>query len=183
MPSEKIPSIYFTIFLVLMLSPSSFFVQSLHGQVKQPPFINVHINPPFKKVLLNDPLLMQISGAKIIRLKSGKTMIVGVASTNIANKSVDQRVAADRILRVKADREIIQLTGEVQIAVEEIIDDKTVIVIKDGKETAQLVERYREIIKATITQKTKSLPFVGRWYSADGDRLFYAVGAIIDEQK
>lgn len=159
------------------------FLSCVAVEAKPPAFTDVRIIEPFKEYLLKDPLLMESPGAKIINLRSGKTLIVGVAATPVGDKSPAQRIAVERILRLKADREIITLTGKVLIAVEEVIDDVTVITIKDGKEIGKDVERYRLKIKSTISQRTKSLPCVGRWNSPDGELMFYAVGTVIDPKK
>ena len=150
------------------------------SEAKPPVFINAKIEEPYKTHLLKNPLLMEIPGAKVIKLLSGKTLIVGVASTTIGDKSL---VNADVVLRAKADGQIIMLTGAVLVAVEEVIDDVTVITTENGKETGKFVEEYRLKIKSTIKQSGKRLPVVGRWNSPDGESLFYAVGIIIDPAK
>lgn len=156
------------------------FLSCVGAEAKPPVFINAKIEEPYKTHLLKNPLLMEIPGAKVIKLLSGKTLIVGVASTTIGDKS---RVNADVVLRAKADRQIIMLTGAVLVAVEEVIDDVTVITIENGKETGKTVEQYRLKITSTIKQNGKRLPVVGRWNSPDGESLFYAVGIIIDPAK
>lgn len=142
-----------------------------------PKFIEVKIDAPYKTFLLSEPALMEFSGAKLIKAKDGKRYILGTATTSMAGKTLD---IATRILRVKADRSVLELTNGVQIAVEEILDTKTIVTLVDGKESAAMIEEYKSLITSQVRGKVRSLPVVGSWYSSDKKRFYLAVGITLD---
>ena len=143
-------------------------------------FVDVDIQSPFKKHLLRDSVLMTVDGAKIIRLKNGSTLIVGVASTSSSGKLRPEII---RILRVKADRAILELTGKVHVAVEEVIEDESKLIIENQQETMVAIEKYKLLIKSSVKGDIKSLPIVGKWRSQDNSTQFIAVGAVITKAK
>ena len=142
-----------------------------------PNFVEVKIDAPYKSFLMSEPALMEVSGAKLIKAKGGKRYILGIATTSTAGKTLD---IATRVLRVKADRSVLELTNGVQVVVEEILDTKTIVTLVDGKESSAMIEEYKSLITSQVRGKVKSLPVVGSWYSSDKKRFYLAVGITLD---
>jgi hypothetical protein len=69
-----------TFFLTLAMAVSP-------GSAGEEQFSEVNIVKPFDVYLLSNPLLMEVAGAKIIRLANGNQVILGVASTVLEDRS------------------------------------------------------------------------------------------------
>ena len=142
-------------------------------------FVDIKVDSPFKEYLLKKPVLMEFAGAILIRSKDGQKYILGVASTDLRGKTLD---IATRILRVKADRSVLELTNGVKMVVEETINTKTTLTLIDGKESGSVIEEYKSVITSEVRGKIRSLPVVGSWYSADKERYFLAVGIVVEKE-
>jgi hypothetical protein len=144
-------------------------------------FSDVRIDSKFKKYLKADPLLMELSGAKIIALPDGKHVVLAVASTVLKDGSPVDRKRARKVCQLKALAYFIGERDGVQIVHVERSADQTVIQIKAGKETAESVSEYLELTKAEIRGTTKSMPVIGTWKSKDGSVFYLASGVMLDE--
>ena len=144
-------------------------------------FSDVRIDSKFKKYLKADPLLMELSGAKVIALPDGKHVVLAVASTVLKDGSPADRIRAERVCRLKALAYFIGDRDGVQIVHVERSADQTVIKIKAGKETAESVSEYLEQTEAKTRGIAKGMSVIGRWKSKDGSVFYLAYGAILDE--
>ena len=145
-------------------------------------FTHVKIDKPFAQYLLAEPLLMEITSAKIITLENDHTMLLAVASVVLKDNAAQTRVDAEKICRVKALREFVGTRDGVQIVAVEKIEDNIVVKIINGKETAVSVSKYLDLTEARVNGITKDMPVVGRWKSSDGEVFYLAIGAILDKQ-
>ena len=145
-------------------------------------FSDVKLEKPFDGYLLAQPLLMEVTGAKVIRLPTGGHVVVGVASTVIKDGSAEDRLRAERVCLSKARAAIIGEQQGVQVAHVEQIKDRTVFVVANGKETAKSVSELLVMTRSKVEGISRGLAPVGRWKSADGKVFYLAVGGIFDAQ-
>ena len=145
-------------------------------------FSTVEIERPFDRHLLANPLLMEVTGAKIITLSGKKSLIVAVASCVMKDNSATDRLRAERVCWTKAFAYVVQENKGVQVFHSEESTDKTVIVNLDGKETGKSVSEYLEVTKTKVEGIAKDMPVVGRWRSKDGEVFYLAIGAILHDK-
>ena len=65
-------------------------------------FSDLEIDDAFRPYLASNVLIMELTGAKVIRLPRGKTVIISVASTPLKDGSAKDRLRAEKVCRVKA---------------------------------------------------------------------------------
>jgi len=153
---------------------------------------NLRLDPEFAGYLTADPLLMEVEGAKVVRLDTGldatsdeprKLLVLGVASSAIQDGSAADRKRAETIARNRAYAHIVAEKTGVTVARSETIGKKTTVTIdEDGRETGTSVAEYLETTQAGVKGMTKGFPIVGRWTSPDGTLLYVAVGGILAPQ-
>lgn len=144
-------------------------------------FAEVEIEKPFDAYLLADPLLMEVTGAKVIRLANGNQVVLAVASTALKDRSADERLRAEKVCRVKALASVVAEKRGVQVAHVEELKERTVLVLDDGKETGKSVSELLQITKTSVEGVAKDMPVVGRWKSSEGDVFYLAVGVVCDK--
>lgn len=142
-------------------------------------FSDVEIEDAFRPYLTSNLLLMEVTGAKIIRLPDGKKAILSVASTAIKDGSAKDRLRAERVCRTKALANVVAERQGVQVAHMEKLEEKSRIVIEDKGETGTSVSELLQVTKTKVEGIAKDMPVVGRWKSKDGDVFYMAVGAIV----
>jgi hypothetical protein len=145
-------------------------------------FSDVQIERPFDRYLLANPLLMESTEAKVVKLPKERSLVVAVASTVLKDNSALERLRAEKVCRVKALAALVQEKKGVQVFHTEESTDKTVIVNVDGKEHGKSVSDFLEITKTKVQGIVKGLPVVGRWKSKDGDVYYLAIGGIVDKK-
>lgn len=143
-------------------------------------FTDVQIREPYRSYLLADPLLMHVTGAKVVELSHGRKMVMAVASMVPASTSPRHRIEAERICRIKALAYLVAQRNPVQIVHTEEVKDRVVIRIQYGHEDAESVSDLRETIRTHVEGSTRGLPVVGRWLSRDRSTLYLAIGMIAD---
>jgi hypothetical protein len=164
---------------VLVLGLMAFF--AAEPTVKEK-FAEVQIEKPFDKYLLANPLLMEVTGAKIIRLESGEQVVMSVASTVLKDHSAKERLRAQRVCRARALVEVVAATNGVRVCHEETVKDKTQIVFDRGKESGNSVSQVLQITKTKVEGIAQNMPVVGTWKSKERDVLYLAVGVICDRE-
>ena len=65
-------------------------------------FSDVRIEKPFDRYLLANPLLMESTGAKVVKLPKKRSLVLAVASTVLKDNSAAERLRAEKVCRVKA---------------------------------------------------------------------------------
>ncbi len=145
-------------------------------------FIDVVIEKPYRTYLLANPLLMEVAGAKIIRLQDGNRLLLAVGSTVLKDDKPRTRLDAEKVCRVKALASIVAEKKGVQVAHVEKIEDRTVIVIENGKETAKSVAEVMQLTKTEVRGLAPGMNVVGRWKSKDGEFFYLALGLICDKK-
>lgn len=145
-------------------------------------FTDIDIEAPFKGYLLANPLLMEVTGAKVIRLPGGRQVILGVASTVLKDQSARERLRAEKVCRVKALASVLAEKKGVQVAHVEQVREKTVITLEDGKEKGKSVEEVLQITRMKVEGIVKDMPVVGRWMSQERDVYYLAIGVVCDKR-
>ena len=150
---------------------------------------NLRLDPEFAGILTADPLLMEVEGAKVIRLDAGleatsdepvRLLVLGIASSALQDGSAADRKRAETIARNRAYAHIVAEKTGLTVARSETIGKKTTVTIEeDGRETGTSVAEYLESTQASVKGMTKGFPIVGRWTSPDGTLLYVAVGGIV----
>lgn len=141
-------------------------------------FTNVTIDPPFGDVLEKSRLLMETGGAKIVVNPNGSRLVIGVGQVAYDKKApAQQRLNKERVARQKALRELTAHTSPVQIVHREKLEEKSRVETLDGGEQrGEAIEEYLSVTTSEFEAVVKDLPVVGKWYSADGDVLYIAIG-------
>jgi hypothetical protein len=141
-------------------------------------FSDVTIEPPFDAVLGKSQLLMETGGAKIVVNPDGSRLVIGVGQVAFDKKSpAQQRLNKERVARQKALRELTAQTSPIQIVHREKVEEKSRIETLDGgQQRGAAIEEYLSVTTSQFEAVVKDLPVVGKWYSAEGDVLFIAIG-------
>jgi len=142
-------------------------------------FSDVEIDEAFAPYLTANPLLMELSGAKIIRLPKGRSVVISVASTVIKDGTAQDRLRAEKVCRVKALASVVAEKQGVQVAHSEELNEKTVVVLDGEEEKGTSVTELLQITKTKVEGIAKDMPVIGRWKSKDGQVFYLAIGAIV----
>jgi hypothetical protein len=145
-------------------------------------FREVVIERPYDAYLKSNALLMDVTGAKVLRLPDGKKVVLAVASTVLRDGSADDRLRAERVCRIKALASVVAEKEGVQIASLERLEEKTVVVVENGKETSKSVSELLEVTRARVEGIARDMPVVGRWKSKDGKVFYLAIGVTCDSK-
>lgn len=145
-------------------------------------FRDVVLDKPYQPYLLGNPLLMEVAGAKIVRLENGHRVLLAVGSVVLKDDKPKTRLDAEKVCRIKALASIVAEKQGVQVAHVEKVEERTVIVIEDGKEKGKSVEEVMQITRTEVRGLAPGMSVVGRWKSRDGQILYVAMGMICDEK-
>ena len=143
-------------------------------------FSDVEIEDAFRPYLTSNLLLMDVTGAKIIRLRDGKTMILSVASTALKDESAKERLRAERVCRTKALANVVAERNDVQVCRTETLKEKSRVVIETKGESGTSVSELLQVTTSKVAGIAKDMPVIGRWKSKQGDAFYLAIGAIVD---
>lgn len=154
--------------------------------VKIPPavakkFSAIEVEKPFDAYLFANLLLMESTGAKIIRLPNGRQVILAVASTALENNSGKERLRAERVCRSKALASVVAEKEGVQVFRLERLNETTSVKQEGEKETAKSVSELLEVTKTKVQGLTRDMPVIGRWRSREGDVFYMAIGILCDK--
>ena len=144
-------------------------------------FSRVEIEPKFREILTANPLLMEVTGAKIIKLPEGQTMIVAVASTVLKDNSATQLLKAEKTCKTKALASVVSETEGVQVAHQELLDEKVIIVFDGENERSEELSKYVRTTRIVAKGHAKGMIVVGKWYSKDEEVLYLAMATILDK--
>lgn len=147
----------------------------------KPKFKEIEIDRQFKPYLLGNPLLMQVAGAKVIREKGGRTVLLSVASTVLKDDSPKERIRVEKVCRIKALAGIVAEQNGVQVCHTENLNESTVVVIDDKGESGSSVSDLLQFTRTKVEGITRDMPVVGRWLSKDGEVTYLAIGVILDK--
>ena len=139
------------------------------------------IDKQFKPYLLSNPLLMEVTGAKVIREKKGRTILLSVASTVLKDESPSERLRAEKVCRVKALAGMVAEKKGIQVCHVETLNEKTDVVIDEKGETGTSVSELLQVTQTKVEGITKDMPVIGRWRSKDGMVFYLAIGSCLDE--
>ena len=146
----------------------------------EPRFRDVEIEADFEPYLTSNRLLMEVTGAKVIRRKDGTSVVIAVGSTVLKDGSAKERLRAEKVCRVKALASVVAEKQGIQVAHTEQVKEETVIILDEAKERATSVMEVLQITKTKVEGMTRDMPVIGHWRSADGETFYLAIGAIID---
>jgi hypothetical protein len=107
-------------------------------------FRDVRIERPFDAYLRGRPLLMQITGARFIRLQGGRRAVLAVASAVPAGEGPGALMEAEKACRLRALAALVAHRDGVRVTHLEKVEEKTVLVLENGKEKARSTSRALE---------------------------------------
>ena len=142
-------------------------------------FSEIEIEKPFDTYLRSNVLLMEVTGAKVIRLGNDRQVVLTVASTLLKDKTAKDRLRAEKVCRIKALASVVAEKRGVQVSHVEKIEEKTVVVLDGEKEKAKSVSEALQVTKTKVEGITRDMPVVGRWKSKDGDVFYLALGVVV----
>ena len=129
---------------------------------------------------LRNALLMEVAGAKVVRLKNGRRVVLGIGSVVLKDGAARTRIDAEKVCKVKALAAVVGEREGVQVAHEEKVADKTVIVLDDKGEKAKSVSEVMSITRTKTQGIVKGMSVVGKWMSKDRKVMYVALGSICD---
>lgn len=147
----------------------------------QKKFSDIEIEDAFRPYLVSNVLLMEVTGAKVIRLPKKRTVVIAVASTVLKDDSAKERLRAEKVCRVNALASVVADKQGVQVAHTEELKEETKIVIDEKGETGKSVSDFTQITKTKVEGIAKEMPVVGRWNSKNGDVFYMAIGVILNK--
>lgn len=147
----------------------------------EPRFRDVEIETEFEPYLTSNRLLMEVTGAKVIRRKDATSVVIAVASTVLKDGSAKERLRAEKVCRVKALASVVAEKQGLQVAHTEQVKEETVVILDEAKERATSVMEVLQVTKTKVEGMTRDMPVIGQWRSAEGDTFYLAIGAIIDK--
>jgi hypothetical protein len=142
----------------------------------------VDVRAPFDEYLAAKPLLVEYAGATVIKLADGRRVILSVASTTVNDDSAKDRLRMRKVCRSKALANVVAEAKGIQVVSESKVEDRTQVIIEDGKETARSIEDVLEVSRTTVEGLVSNLPVVGTWYSKDRTLFYLAVGIVMDKK-
>ena len=145
-------------------------------------FRDVTLEKAFAPYLRGNVLLMEVAGAKVVRLKNGRRVVLGIGSVVLKDATARTRIDAEKVCKVKALAAIVGEREGVQVAHEEKVAEKTVIVIDDKGEKAKSVSEVMSITRTKTQGMVKGMSVVGKWLSKDGSVFYIAMGSICDSK-
>lgn len=147
----------------------------------KPKFADVVIDKQFKPYLVANPLLMEVTGAKVIRAKKGRTVLLAVASTVLKDDSPKERLRAEKVCRVKALAGMVAEKKGIQVCHVETLNERSTVVIDETGETGTSVSELLQVTQTKVEGITKDMPVIGRWQSKDGSVFYLAIGVTLGE--
>lgn len=147
----------------------------------EPGFSDVVLDKQFQPYLLGNPLLMELAGAKVIRDKGGRTILLAVASTAMKDNSPADRLRAEKVCRVKAFAAMVAEKKGIQVCHTETLNENTKVVIDEKGESATSVSDLIQVTKTKVEGIARDMPVIGRWRNKDGDIFYLAIGVIVDK--
>lgn len=145
-------------------------------------FSDTEIDDAFRPYLTSNILVMELTGAKVIRLPDGKRVLISVASTPLKDESAKDRLRAERVCRTKAFANIVAEQKGIQVAHMEKLEERTQLVIDEKGETGTSVSDLLRVTKTKVEGIAKDMPVIGHWKSKDGDVFYMALGVILDKK-
>jgi hypothetical protein len=143
-------------------------------------FQRVRIDAPYRSYLLALPALMESGGARVVRLEDGRRIVLGVGMAALADERARTLVNAHRVADLKAMLSIGKQESGVQVVSEEVIQDRTVLKLENGRESGRSVAEVLSMTTARFRGVVgRGLDRVGTWRSSDGRTLYLAMGMIV----
>ena len=150
------------------------------GDGAEDKFADVVLEKPYAMYLKANPLLMEVAGAKVLRLEDGRRVVLAVASVALKDGKPKTRLDAERVCVARATASVVAEREGVQVAHVETSKDRSVVVVEDGKETGKSVLDVLQVTKTKTQGFVRGLTVVGRWKSKDGEVLYVALGMMCD---
>ena len=143
-------------------------------------FVDVVMEKPYDAYLLSNPLLMEVAGAKVLRLSDGRRVVLAVASVALKDDKPRTRLEAERVCVARATASVAAEQQGVQVAHIESVEDRSVVVIENGKEKGKNLFQVLQVTKSQVQGLVRGLTVVGRWKSRNGAVFYLALGMTCD---
>ena len=137
-------------------------------------------DPRFEKYLRANPLLLDVSGLKVIQLRNGNRVVLAVAATELADDSAAERIRAEKVCRLRAMTTTLRATESVQVAQAETLKGGGLKLKLASTQPVKSLGEVLELTTAKVEGLVREMPPVARWKSGDGKRFFLATGQVVD---
>ena len=134
-------------------------------------FLDMQIQKSFQKLLVQDPEFMKDGGARLLKDKSGRVALVGIAKVVAKNKKPETLQKSRRTGQIMARAAALELLNGVQISTS-----------RGLREGASLSSSY-QITEARVAGRIQQLPVIGTWWSPNRNILYVAVGEFLSPLK
>jgi len=148
---------------------------------KENNYKNIKIDKKFKSYFAENMLLMEMEGAKVIRDKDGKTIIISVASTVIKDEAAKEQLRAEKICKIKAIAGVVAEKKGIQVFRKEVLNERTIIKKENEKDSGESLSELIQVTQTKIEGISRDMPVVGTWRSKDGKIFFLAIGTMLDK--
>jgi hypothetical protein len=143
-------------------------------------FADLDLEKPFDKYLKSNKLLMEVTGAKVIKLPGGSRLVLVVTSAPLKDRSAKSLADARVVCNQRMLAALVAEDKGVQVCHTERLEEKTVVVVENGKESAKSVSKLLQLTQTQVRGIAKGMPAVGQWKSGDGEVLYLAFGRFLN---
>lgn len=145
------------------------------------PFQNFKIDPLFQKLFLDNPFWFEQTGAKIVKLKNGNTILISIGSAVLKNNTPNAKSEAEKIANIRALANFASSIHGVQVSRIEKLNEKNQIIIENDKEVNKSISEHLEITETKVNGLVKNMQVIGTWYSNDVSIFYLAIGKSINK--
>ena len=141
---------------------------------------DLHIDQPFRRVLLSNPVLMDAGGGIIVTRLMAPPLLIGVGYAIIPNgQSLDTCGLQINEARFEAITAAASADATLRVVDETSSGEFTTVTAVNGDERGEIIEKTTRLVKIQFDAVVKGLRPVGRWRGQIGDKaaVFVAMGA------
>lgn len=146
-------------------------------------FSNVQIEESFRPFLAANPLLMEITGAKVVKFEDGSRLLLAVGCTDVRPNSPQEQMRRRTVGRAKAQAQLTSELAGVQVSTSSKFSEQSAITVENGVEKGISLSESLEITESRAKAIIPGLPMIGTWMSKDGGLFYLAIGKIYSPEE
>ena len=166
-------------FLVCKIAFGIFFLADIVCSAEFDSFSNVQIEGQFQPFLAANPLLMEMTGAKVVKFEDGSRLLLAVGCTDVRPNSPQEQMRRRTVTRSKAQAQLTSELVGVQVSTSSKFSEQTMITVENGAEKGISLSESLEITESRAKAIIPGLPVIGTWMSKDGGLFYLAIGKIL----
>jgi hypothetical protein len=156
---------------------------SMMGAVvaEQPPldqskFKDMNVDKEFLPLLGAMTVQMDTGGAKVFKRKDGSLWIVSIGVTEVRPVASGELMRRRTVAMAKAQAGAVAELNGAKVTATSVMEDKTVVRVENGKETAESEETLSEKVTTEARGMIRGMPVIGTWTDKDQTLYFLAIG-------